>query len=153
MFLRCVSCTGKKSSQHTSNGPSYDNIYLQQMCVCVEERDTDMLSTAVYVMHSTSQRSTSPILRICDCHGRWKSCFYRKHVDFWELHAEGSHVCSHPPIYLALTDQVHVEYCGDLKSATEWVLGPYPCDLPSGAKPQWHLLMFYFLKIRFHCVA
>lgn len=25
-----------------------------------------MLSTAVYVMHSTSQRSTSPILRICD---------------------------------------------------------------------------------------
>lgn len=95
------------------------------------------------------------------CHGEWKSWFYRKHIDFWESHAEGSHVCSHPPICLVLTDQVHVGDCGDLKSATEWILGPYPCDMPSGvylvgfqvAKPQRHLFMFYFLKIRFHCVA
>lgn len=37
-----------------------------------------------------------------------------------------------PKTHLGSTDQVHVECCGDLRSATAWIEGPPPHGMPEG---------------------
>lgn len=55
-----------------------------------------------------------------------------------------------PMTHLGSTDQVHVESCGDLRSATVWIEGLRSHDMPEGvsgahlvgshvAKPDWNL--------------
>lgn len=54
-----------------------------------------------------------------------------------------------PLTRLVSTDKVHVECCGDLRSATEWIEGPHPHVMPEGVSGV-HLVGSQVAKLQQH---